>query len=329
MINQSFTHAIGNTPLIRIPFNNTNAQIYAKLEYLNPGGSIKDRSALYMIEQAEKSGSLKPGGTIIDASSGNHGIAVAMIGAQRGYRVIICVSEKISKEKQDTLRAYGAELVVCPSTLFLEDPRSYHSKAMQIHQETPGSVMLNQYFNTQNRDAHYKSLGPEIWRQTEGKVTHFFAGAGTGGTISGAGLYLKEQNPAIQIIAVDAKTSWYSTQGNPQPYKLEGLGIDFDSPVFMRSTIDHVAPVSDEESIAMLKYLARYCGMLVGPSSGAVAAAVGQFAPQLPDNAVVVMIFGDSGRAYLTKEFYREQETPQAHVAPRNVSTENENHELQ
>lgn len=304
MLYNTLTQAIGNTPLVHIPFSKY-AAIYAKLEYLNPGGSIKDRSALYMIEQAEKNGSLQPNGTIIDASSGNHGIAVAMIGAQRGYKVIICVSDKISKEKQDTLRAYGAQLMVCPSTLFLEDPQSYHSKAMQLHKEIPGSIMLNQYFNTQNRDAHYHSLGAEIWRQTGGKITHFFAGAGTGGTISGAGLYLKEKNPAIQIMAVDSVHSWYSTQGNPKPYKLEGLGIDFNSPVLMRSTIDHVLPVTDEESISMLKQLAQQYGILVGPSSGAVAAAVAAYENQLPDNAFAVMIFGDSGRAYLTKDFYQ------------------------
>lgn len=303
MAQDTFIGAIGNTPIVRIPIDSP-AHIYAKLEYLNPGGSIKDRSAAYMIEQAEKSGQLKPGGTLIDASSGNQGIAVAMIGASKGYKVIICVAEKISTEKYETLRAYGAQVVKCPVTTFLEDPNSYHSRAVQIHKETPNSFMPNQYFNTQNREAHYHSLGPEIWKQTDGKITHFFAGAGTGGTVSGAGMYLKEKNPAIKVFAVDSVNSWYSTKGHPKPYQLEGLGIDFNSPVFNRSIIDEVLTVDDTESIAMLKQLSRHHGMLVGPSSGAVAAAVHGYAKQLPDDAYAVMIFGDSGRAYLTKSFY-------------------------
>jgi len=299
----TFAHAIGNTPLIRIPFN-TPAQIYAKLEYLNPGGSIKDRSALYMIEQAEKSGNLKPGGTLVDASSGNHGIAIAMIGAQKGYNVIVCVSEKVSKEKYDTLKAYGARVVKCPAHVPLEDSQSYHSTAMRLHKETPNSFMPNQYFNTQNRDAHYSGIGPEIWQQTDGKITHFIAASGTGGTVSGAGMYLKEQNPNMKVYAVDSCNSWYSTNGHPKPYKLEGLGMDWSSPVFNKSIVDEIITVSDEESIAMLKNLSRNHGVLVGPSSGGVAAAMAKKINDLPENAYAVIIFGDSGRAYLSKDFY-------------------------
>jgi len=303
MDSNSFVDAIGNTPLVRINLG-VPARIYAKLEYLNPGGSIKDRSASYLISCAEKSGKLKPGGTLIDASSGNQGIATAMIGARRGYNVIICVSEKISKEKYDTLKAYGAQVIKCPVTAFLDDPKSYHSTALKLQQKTPNSFMPNQYFNIQNREAHYRGIGPEIWKQTKGAITHFFAGAGTGGTVTGAGMFLKEQNPNVQVYAVDSVNSWYSTGGNPQPYILEGLGIDFETPVFDRSVINEVFTVDDNQAITTLQYLAQKHGMLVGPSSGAVAAAVIEYAHQLPDDAIAVMIFGDSGRAYLTKEFY-------------------------
>jgi cystathionine beta-synthase len=294
---------IGNTPLARIPFDTPGA-IYAKLEYLNPSGSVKDRSALYMIEQAEKLGLLKPGGTIIDASSGNHGVALAMIGAMKGYKVIITVSEKISQEKLQTIQAYGAQTVMCPSTQFIEDPRSYHSVARKLAHETPNSFMPNQYFNIMNAEGHYYSLGPEIWRQTEGKITHFFAGTGTGGTISGAGKFLKEQNPAIKVIGVDAANSLRATNGNPKPYKIEGIGIDFTSPVLNYDVIDEIIAVSDEQGLGMLPLLAHKYGLLGGPSSGAVAYAAQQYASKLKEGDLAVIIFGDSGRAYLSKGFY-------------------------
>ncbi len=303
MIHHSLINAIGNTPLVQVTFD-TPTTTYAKLEYLNPGGSIKDRSASYMIEQAEKNGTLKPGWTIIDASSGNQGIATALIGAAKGYKVIITVSEKISQEKLNTIKAYGAQVVMCPATKFIEDPRSYHSQAVQLHKNTPHSFMPNQYFNLLNTRAHYYSLGPEIWRQTNGNITHFFAGAGTGGTISGAGQYLKEKNPAIQIIAVDSINSYRSTQGNPKPYEVEGMGIDFDSPVINYNVIDSIVTVSDEQALGMLKPLAQKYGLLAGPSSGAVAWAAAQYTKNCDKDTVAVMIFGDSGRAYLTKNFY-------------------------
>lgn len=295
--------AIGNTPLIRVAFNQT-APLYAKLEYLNPGGSVKDRSASFLISQAEKNGILKPGGTIVDASSGNHGVAVAMIGAVKGYKVIMCVSEKSSQEKLQTIQAYGAELVLCPPTAFIEDPRSYHSKALEIHRNTPNSFMPNQYFNIENALAHYTLLGPEIWKQTNGKVTHFFAAAGTCGTISGVGRYLKQQNPDVKIIAVDSNNSFRATNGNPKPYKVEGMGIDFKSPVLDESVINDFVEVTDDEALGMLKTLARTHGLLTGPSSGAVAAAAHKYTANFGADTFSVMIFGDSGRAYLTKNFY-------------------------
>jgi len=296
-------HAVGNTPLVQVNFQ-TPASIYAKLEYFNPSGSMKDRSALYMIEHAEKNGILKPGGTIIDASSGNHGISVAMIGTLKGYKVIITVSEKISQEKLQTIQAYGAEIVMCPSTKFIEDPQSYHSQAVALQEKTPNSFMPNQYFNVVNAEGHYHSLGTELWKQTDGKITHFFAGAGTGGTVSGAGKFLKEKNPDIKIIAIDAANSLYTTKGNPKPYKVEGIGIDFESDVLDHSVVDEIIPVTDENAMPMLTTLAKKHGMLAGPSSGAVAYVVQEYAKKLKQNDCAVMIFGDSGRAYLTKNYY-------------------------
>lgn len=303
MMYDSVLLAIGNTPLVALNLQ-APCKTYAKLEYLNPGGSVKDRSSLFMIEQAEKLGLLKPGGTLIDASSGNQGIATAMIGAAKGYKVIITFPEKNSKEKLETLKAYGAEVIICPATSFLQDPQSYHSQAIRIHKETPNSFMPNQYFNLANAQAHYSSLGPEIWKQTEGKITHFIAAAGTGGTVSGAGKFLKEQNPNIKVIAVDSNNSYRSTKGHPLPYKLEGIGVDFDSPVLNYDVIDEFLLAPDEESIAMLKYLAQSKGLLVGPSSGAVAFAAQAYCKQLSKDDLVVFILGDSGRAYLTKNFY-------------------------
>lgn len=296
-------NAIGNTPLIEIEI--PRGKLFAKLEYLNPGGSVKDRSALFMIEDAEKKGLLLPGGTIIDASSGNQGIATAMIGAAKGYKVIICVPDKISKEKLDTLRAYGAQVRTCTATEFLEHPESYHSLALRLHKETPNSFMPNQYFNKTNALAHYTLLGPEIWRQTNGTVTHFFAAAGTGGTVTGTGRFLKEQNNAIKVLAMDSINSYKATGGHPKPYSIDGMGMDFDSPVFDETVVDDIILVKDEDALPLLQTLAHSRGILVGPSSAAVAWAGISYAQQhFNDHDLGVMIFGDSGRAYLTKHAY-------------------------
>lgn len=319
---QSVLDAIGNTPLVKVPFKSP-ATILAKLEYLNPGGSVKDRSALYMIEKAEKDGRLKPGGTIVDASSGNHGITLAMIGAAKGYKVIITVSEKISTEKLQTLQAYGAHVVMCKPTQFIDDPESYHYIAHKIAAETPGSFMPNQYYNEENRDAHYNLLGPEIWKQTEGKITHFFSGAGTGGTVSGVGRYLKEQNPDVKIYAIDSINSLRATGGNPKPYQVEGIGIDFHSDVIDYTVINEVIPVSDAEAIEQLKILSRHFGLLVGPSSGAVAAGMMHYLETFTKDAVVVIMFSDSGRAYLSKHFYDTPHEPVGQLYPQsNVQIE-------
>lgn len=303
MLYSNLIDSIGNTPLVHVDFG-MHPQLFAKLEYLNPGGSVKDRSSRYMIEQAEKTGKLKPGMIIIDASSGNQGIAMAMIGAAKGYKVIITVSEKISKEKLKTIQAYGAQTVMCPATKFLDDPESYHSVAKRLHQETPHSFMPDQYHSLENAHAHYHSLGPEIWQQTKGKITHFFAASGTCGTICGAGRYLKEQNPNIKILAVDAINSWHATSGHPKPYKVEGMGIDFETPILDESLIDEFLLVNDENSFAMLKKLAHTYGLLAGPSSGSVAFAAHNYLKDKKEDSCAVMIFGDSGRAYLTKNLY-------------------------
>ena len=300
---ESLLHVIGNTPLVRVHFD-TPARVYAKLEYLNPAGSVKDRSALFMVEEAERDGRLRPGGTIIEASSGNQGIATALIGCLKGYKVIITVSEKISKEKQETLKAYGAELVVCKATSELDDPEGYYQTAVNIQKKTPNSFMLAQYFNKENARAHYYGLGPEIWNQTHGELTHFIGAVGSGGTVCGIGTYLKERNEKIQVVGVDAANSYRATQGHPKPYKLEGLGVDYDSPHIAAAPIDEYINVTDDDAIAMLKTMARHHGMLVGPSSGAVAWAAHEYTKKLTAKDLVVIVLGDSGRAYLTKNFF-------------------------
>ena len=299
---ESLLDAIGNTPLVRIPFK-TKAKIFAKLEYLNPGGSIKDRSALFMIKEAEKMSRLLPGGVIVESSSGNQGVACAMIGACRGYKVIITASPSMSEEKVKTIKAYGAKVIMCPACP-ISDPKSRHSQAAFIAQNTPNAFMPNQYFNLSNPKAHYKILGPEIWRQTKGTITHFFAAAGTGGTISGAGKFLKEKNPKIKIIAVDVDTSFHTTKGHPSSYKMEGIGIDFETPCLDESVIDEFFPVSDEQGLGMLKIMASKYGFLVGTGSGAVSYAVQNYLNKLKKRDVVVMLFGDSGRAYLSKNYF-------------------------
>jgi cystathionine beta-synthase len=299
---QNLLDAIGNTPLIKIPFK-TKAQVFAKLEYLNPGGSIKDRSALFMIEEAEKKELLKPGGTIIESSSGNQGIACAMIGAIKGYKVIITASSAMSEEKIKTIKAYGAKVIMCPSVPTL-DSKSRHSVAKKLLKKTSNSFMPNQYFNLSNPKAHYSTLGPEIWRQTKGKITHYFGAAGTGGTVSGVGKFLKEKNPKIKIMAVDIDTSFHSTNGHPKPYKMEGIGIDFKTDCLDESVIDEFFPVSDKHGLGMLPVMASKYGLLVGTGSGAVSYAVQSYLDKLKKDDVVVMLFGDSGRAYLSKNYY-------------------------
>jgi cystathionine beta-synthase len=290
----SILAAIGNTPLVKLDLA-SKASIYAKLEYLNPGGSIKDRSALYMIEHAEQNGLLKPGYTLVEGSSGNQGIAVAMIGAIKGYKVIITVPERTSKEKVATLKAYGAKVIVCKE-------HDYTVMAKNIHAENPQSFMLNQYYNPLNIEAHYKSTGPEIWQQSEGKLTHIILALGSCGTGMGVSRYLKEQNPNIKVIGVDAATSVLSSQ-NPQPYQAEGIGVDSLDGLFNRQHVDEVIGVNDAQIFEMTRRLAHEHGLLVGISSGAVMQVAIAYADKLKEDDYLVVIFADSGRAYLNKVF--------------------------
>lgn len=293
---------IGNTPLVKLELS-TNATFLAKFEFLNPGGSVKDRSALFMIEQAEKEGLLKSNGTIIEASSGNQGIALAMIGAVKGYDVIVTVPDRTSDEKIATLRAYGAKVFVCPDTDMLNDPQGYHAKAEELHEKIPGAFMPNQYYNTLNKQAHYATTGPEIWKQTNGQITHFFAGMGSCGTISGTAQYLKEQNQNIKIIGIDAETSTFSSK-DPKSYETEGIGIDIITENLNLSVVDEIITIADAHAFAMTRKLATEYGLLVGLSSGAVMHVAQQYDHKhLSSKDVAVVIFGDSGRAYLNKVF--------------------------
>jgi len=300
MDNKTILQQIGNTPMIKLDLN-LPGKIHAKLEYLNPGGSIKDRSALFMIEDAERKGMLKPGGTIVEASSGNQGIALSMIGAVKGYDVIITVPDRTSDEKIAALRAYGAKVFVCPDTDDLHNPEGYHAKAHELCKRTPNSFMPNQYHNKLNPLAHYSTTGPEIWKQTDGKITHLFVGAGSCGTISGTGKFLKEQNENVKIIGIDAATSAYSSK-NPKAYEAEGIGIDTNDNLDL-SVIDEIIPVDDKSTFETTRKLATEHGLLVGLSSGAVMHALFEYAEKLTDSDVVVAIFADSGRAYLRKAF--------------------------
>jgi len=284
---------IGNTPLVRLPIK-TNATILGKLEYFNPGGSIKDRAAYFMIEDAEKRGLLRPGGTIIEASSGNQGIALAMIGAVKGYNVIITVPDKTSDEKIATLRSYGARVVVCPSSNDPENSQGYHAQAAALLKSIENSYMPNQYHNKQNPLSHYMTTGPELWGQTNGTITHFIAAKGSCGTVSGTGKYLKEQNPAIKIIAID------EVPADNKPYKIEGIGIGIDDNLDT-SVVDEIILIEGKDAFDQVKQFATQHGMLFGLSSGAVLHATLNYLNKLKPTDVVVVIIADSGRAYLHK----------------------------
>jgi cystathionine beta-synthase len=293
--------AIGNTPMIRVNVA-APCTFLAKLEYTNPGGSIKDRAANYMIAQAEKQGLLKPGGTIIEASSGNQGIALAMIGATKGYEVIIILPDRTSSEKIATLKAYGAKVMLCPNTDDLHDSHSYHTYAERLLKTIPGAWMPNQYYNVANPQAHYETTGPEIWEQTGGALTHMFIGMGSCGTITGVGRYLKERNPHIKIIGIDAETSALSAK-EPKAYNSEGIGVDVISDTLDRSVIDEIITINDEDAFDATRRIAKNYGLLCGISSGAVMHVAENYAQKLFPTDVASVILADSGRAYLSKVF--------------------------
>ena len=300
-IYKSILNVIGNTPLLKINFD-TNPQIYAKLEYLNPTFSIKDRTAIYMIEKAEQEGRLKKGGTIIEASSGNQAISASAIAAIKGYKMIITCSSKVSFEKKAAIKAYGAELIECEPQLNFFD--GYYKKAKEIYENTPNSIFLNQYFNQENAESHYYGIGKEIWDQVGDKITHCIMVMGSGGTFCGVSKYLKEKNKNIKIIGVDSENSFNATKGNPKPYQLDGMGVDYDSNFLKHERADEIIFINDEESHKMLKTLARKHGLLVGPASGGAALATYNYSKKCKDSDFIVTIFTDSGRAYLSKNYY-------------------------
>src|SRR2546427_2820116 len=292
---------VGNTPLVRLSRigRGLKPTLVGKLEHLNPGGSIKDRIGLRMIEDAERRGLLKPGGTIVEPTSGNTGVGLAMAAAIKGYRVICTMADKQSQEKRDLLRAYGAEVVVCPSAVPPESPDSYYKVAGRLSRDSPGAFQPHQYYNAMNPESHYRTTGPEIWRQTEGRITHLVAGVGTGGTGTGAGRFLKEQNKSIVIVGADPEGSLYT--GDIHPYKTEGIGEDFYPGTFDAAIVDRWVRVSDRDSFLTARRLTREEGILVGGSSGTALFAALEIAKDLDASALIVVLFADSGRSYLSK----------------------------
>ena len=300
---------IGDTPLVRLQriAKGLRPVILAKLEYLNPGGSVKDRMALYMIEKALHAGELKPGGTIIEATSGNTGVGLAMYAAVKGFRMIFTIPDKMSKEKINLLKAFGAEIIICPTDVPAESELSYYEVAKRKAREIPNSYFVNQYSNLDNVEAHYKLTGPEIWKQTEGKIDYFVAGAGTGGTVSGVGRFLKEKKADIKIIAVDPIGSvyfdWFKSRKlvKPSLYNVEGIGEDKLCETMRFEYIDDIIQVSDRDAFLTARRLIREEGILAGGSSGAAVYAALQIAKGIDEDKTIVVILPDTARNYLSK----------------------------
>ena len=324
----SILETIGNTPLVQLSklFSGTPGLVLAKLEMFNPGGSVKDRIGQKMIEDAERRGALKTGGTIIEPTSGNTGMGLAMVGAMKGYRTVFTIPDKMSREKIDMLKAFGARVVVTPTAVAPEHPDSYYSVAARIQRETPNSILPNQYANPMNPRAHYETTGPEIWRDTDGKVTHFVCGMGTGGTISGVGKFLKERNARVRVIGVDPlgsilKDYFYKKERmQGHPYKIEGIGEDFIPETTWFQYIDDVVKVSDKEAYLMTRRLAREEGILAGSSSGAALVGAKEVAQNLGPEDVLVVLLPDGGLRYLSKahneEWLKEQGYLEEPLAP-------------
>lgn len=313
MIYPNIIATIGNTPLVKLNqvAEHIKATLIAKVEYFNPGNSIKDRIAIKMVEDAERSGRLKPGGTIIEGTSGNTGMGLALAAIVKGYRCIFTMADKQSQEKIDILRAVGAEVIVCPTAVEPEDPRSYYSVSARLAKEIPNSLYMNQYDNLSNWQAHYESTGPEIWEQTEGKITHLVAGMGTCGTIVGVSRYLKEQNPDIQIVGIDTYGSIFKKlhetgefdEKEIYSYMTEGIGEDIVPENCDMSVIDKILKVTDKDSALMTRKLARTEGLFVGWSCGSAVHGAIEYARELPKDAMVVVILPDHGTRYLGKVY--------------------------
>jgi cystathionine beta-synthase len=299
---------IGQTPLVKInSVSKSNARIYAKLEYLNPGGSIKDRIGRSMIAEAEKDGSLRPNATIIEATSGNTGIGLILASLNKGYKYVFVMPDKMSKEKQDLLKAFGAEVVMVPTSVGPEDPLHYNNKARSLAEEIPNSFLVNQFFNQANPQAHYETTGPEIWEQTDGKITHFVCGIGTGGTMSGTARYLKEKNPKIKIISADPEGSIIKTfletgkLTEGKSYKIEGIGEDQIPETLHIEHLDEVYNVSDKDAFLFTRKLATEEGIFAGGSTGCIGKIACQIAEDLTENDLVVFMAPDHGDRYLSK----------------------------
>jgi len=309
---KNIIETIGNTPLIKLnKVVETYALVLAKVETFNPGHSIKDRMALKMIEDAEKKGVLKSGGIVIEGTSGNTGMGLALVCIKKGYKLICTMPDKQSKEKVDILKAMGAKVIVTPTNVEPDHPDSYYSVAKKLHDETPNSIYINQYNNLSNRKAHYETTGPEIWSQTDGKITHLVVGVGTGGTICGSGKYLKEQNPNIKIWGIDAYGSVFKKyhetgefdKNEIYPYITEGIGEDILPENVDFSLIDHFEKVKDKDGAIMTRRLAREEGILVGYSAGSAVAGINQLKDKFTKEDVVVVIFHDHGSRYVSKLF--------------------------
>jgi cystathionine beta-synthase len=294
---------VGNTPLVKLGVGGDGPLVLAKVEYLNPGGSVKDRIALKMIDAAEKSGELRPGGTIVEPTSGNTGIGLAMIAQRRGYRCVFVCPDKVGEDKRNVLKAYGAEVVVCPTAVDPDHPDSYYSTSDRLVREIDGAWKPNQYANPEGPASHYETTGPEIWEATEGRVTHFVAGIGTGGTISGTGNYLKDVSAGrVTIIGADPEGSVYSG-GTGRPYLVEGVGEDFWPDAYDKTVCDDIVAVSDADSFHMTRRLAREEALLVGGSCGMAVVAALRVAETAPADSVIVVLLPDGGRGYLGKVF--------------------------
>ena len=302
-IHPDLLSVVGHTPLVALDRigRHLSGRLVAKLEMLNPGGSVKDRIAEAMVAAAENSGALRPGGVIVEPTSGNTGVGLAIAASRRGYRCIFVMPDKMSQEKINLLRAYGAEVIVCPTDVPPESPRSYYSVARRVTEEVPGAFTPNQYYNPANPAAHYRTTGPEIWSQTEGRVKAFVAGVGTGGTISGAGRYLKEMNPGVLVVGADPEGSIYTCPGEVHPYLTEGIGEDFWPETLDPGIVDRWERVSDREAFQMARRVTHEEGILVGGSGGTAVVAAMRVAAELPPDALVIVLIPDGGRSYLSK----------------------------